>query len=147
MSSCRPSSTAGASGDGGGEGGGRCGGSVGGGSIAPKACGLGEERRGVNVKAARSSEIAASWCAADAALAACPAAQLTPAILLQVASRRVGVAVARGSICGAVHFASDVSMLPVLIGGAFLVGAFIGAWWYRRRRTINISDSYGPMLG
>jgi len=38
-------------------------------------------------------------------------------------------------------------MLPVLIGGAFLVGAFIGAWWYRRRRTINISDSYGPMLG
>ena len=44
-------------------------------------------------------------------------------------------------------FASNVSMLPVLIGGAFLVGAFIGAWWYRRRRTINISDSYGPMLG
>ena len=37
MSSCRPSSTAGASGDGGGEGGGRCGGSIGGGSIAAKA--------------------------------------------------------------------------------------------------------------
>ena len=72
------------------------------------------------------------------------AAQLTPAVLLQVASRRVNKAVlrfARPWIC------ADASMLPVLIGGAFLVGAFIGAWWYRRRRTINISDSYGPMLG
>ena len=81
--------------------------------------GLGEERRGVNVNALRGR-----------------------ATLV-----RATVAVARGSICGVVDFASDVSMLPVLIGGAFLVGAFIGAWWYRRRRTINISDSYGPMLG
>ena len=111
--------------------------------------GLGEERRGVNVNCEvrrdRSSVLP-------------PLSQPSPPALLLNSrlpscyrSPHVawidGAEFAAGSICGAVDFASDVSMLPVLIGGAFLVGAFIGAWWYRRQRTINISDSYGPMLG